>query len=351
MSCEIKAQTIDEYIEMLKESLPQDISDEYENVTLGKNLPDFSDMLDALLSAVKDNISRPIRMLCALLVVIIISAVYHSLSGFLKNEGIAGVFDTVCNICIALSVFYISFESIEYAQDFLSVVGNFSLALSPLLTAVCLASGNVTEATVTGSGLMLFVSVCEKVFSDVLLPITKICLSLSLCSSVSSDFPDMSGIIKFFKSVFKIIISFAMMLFSAVLSYQSFVASAADNLASKTVKFTVGNAIPIVGSSVGEAMRTVAGSLSLLKSTIGGVGVSAVLLLVIPCVVSLLLDRTALALGVAVSRAFGCKKESELLDSVLSVYGHATAVVCCASVMLIFILSLFASTAASMGGV
>ena len=342
---------LESYMDILKESIPNDVKDNFSNLEMGYGLPDFSDIFSFALNEIGVQSLHPIKILCTIIFIEILSSIYHSLSNFLKNKGINNIFETVCSLVIALSILKLSFESLDVTYSFIKKLSDFSLALFPLTSSVCILSGNLTEATVSTSAIILFVGVCDKIMCLVLIPILKIILALSVCSSVNTARFDVGGVIKLLKNVFSTIIGFVMMLFLSVLSYQSIIAGAADNLGVRTVKFTAGSAIPIVGTSVGEALRTVGGSLSLLKSTIGGVGVSVILLLLLPCILSLLLERISLSVGAAISRIFGCKRESELLESILSVYGYTTSLVCVCSIMLIFILSIFSSVSASLGGV
>lgn len=347
----IQAQDLEFYLESLNEIIPNEVKDSYSDLSLGAGLPDFSDICLSLSNEIKARSVRPVKMLFNIIIIVVASSIYHSYSDFLKNKRIQNVFDTLCSLVMSVSVLSISCESLDQAYDFIKRISQFSISLFPLTSSVCILSGNITEATVSSSALLLFVGICDKVMCMFLIPVLKIMLALSVCSSANSLRFDLGGLVKFLKGVFATVIGFAMMLFVAVLSYQSIIAGASDSLGVKTIRFAAGSAIPIIGASLGEALRTVGGSLSLLKSTIGGVGVSVILLLLLPCVLTLLLERMAISVGVTFSRIFGCKRESELLESFLSVYGYTLALVCAGSIMLIFILSVFASTASSIGAI
>jgi stage III sporulation protein AE len=144
---------------------------------------------------------------------------------------------------------------------------------------------------------------------------------------------------------------FIMVLYSAVVAYQNIIGVSSDSLTVRTVRFAVGNSVPVIGASLGEAMRSVAGALSSLKGTVGGVGISVILLLVLPCVLSLLLERSAICAAGSICGVFGLSREAKLLDGVASAYGYASALVVCASVMLIFLLSIVSSVAVNIGAV
>jgi len=350
LSLEVYAEDLDIYLEILKENIPTQVKDSFSDLSIGSELPDLNDIFSFLGKEIGAGSIRPLRMLCTIVSIIIVSAVYHSFSGLLKRKGTRNLFDSLCSLTISLMLLDVSFESIEIAYDFINKLSSFSLSLFPVLSSVCILSGNINEATVSSGAVVLFVGICEKIMCAVLIPILKLIFAVSICSSYNSEMFDLSGITKMLKNIYSTVIGFIMMLFLAVLSYQNIIANAADNIAVRTVRFTAGSAIPIVGASVGEALKTVGGSLSLLKSTIGGAGVSVIIFLLLPCIVSLTIDRITLSAGAAISRILGCKKESMLLESALSVYGYTTSLVCVVSIMMIFILSVFASSASSLGG-
>ena len=348
-SVSASADEVDKYIDMLSQSIPSDFEGYFNNLSEGE-LPSFKDIFGVLVSEIKNTLSRPVKILSSVIFCIIVSSVYHSFEGTLKNGRLGRAFDSVCNLGITLSLVNVSFSSVDMAYSFIAEVSNFSMSLFPILSGVSLLSGNLNEALVTGSGMILFVSICEKVMCEVLIPTVKIMSALCLCSSFDSFAVDLSGVVKFLKGFFSTVLGFCMMIFGSVLSYQTIVASAKDTIGVKTIKFTVGTAIPVVGASVAEALRTIGGALSLLKSTVGGVGVSVVLLLLLPCILCVTFDRLTLSAGAALSRLIGCKREAQLLEQLLSVYGFIIALLCVVSLMLVFILSVFASTASSLGG-
>lgn len=133
--------------------------------------------------------------------------------------------------------------------------------------------------------------------------------------------------------------------FSGVLGVQQMVAAAGDSLGSRTLRFSLANFVPVVGGALSEAYSTVLGCVGLLRSTVGGFGVLAVALIVLPPLVCCLCWQLCLAL---VSSAAGMFRLTALetlsraaagavrvMIAVLAVYAlllivSATVVVFCA---------------------
>ncbi len=350
LTINVYSDDLDKYIEMLDEILPENVKDQYVVSKDEVKLPGFNEILSSVFKEIRSGLLRPMQTFASLLFIITVASLYHCFGSVVTKTKISRIFDCVCNLCITLSFINISFSSIDVAYDFIKQIADLSMSLFPIISGVSIVSGNINEATVMGSGLILFVSICQAVMCNMLVPILKFMCALTICSCFDNSFIDLSGFVKFLKGIFSTVLSFCMMLFGAVLSYQSIVSSAKDSLSIKTIKFTAGSAIPIVGASVGEALKTIGGALSLLKSIVGGVGVSVVLLLLLPCVLILIIDRIALSAGAACSKILGCKREAKYLESMVSVYGFIIALICVCSFMLIFILTIFAATACALGG-
>ena len=86
-------------------------------------------------------------------------------------------------------------------------------------------------------------------------------------------------------------------LLPATLAFQTAISSAADSMTVRTVKYAVGQSVPVVGGAISGALGTLATSLGVMKSTLGGASFLAVLLLLLPPLSELFLCRMMLSLA------------------------------------------------------
>ncbi|MBQ5649775.1 MAG: hypothetical protein IIV03_06525, partial [Clostridia bacterium] len=199
------------------------------------------------------------------------------------------------------------------------------------------------SAAYASSGAYMLTVIIEQIFAEVLLPVCKLLLALSLTSSLSPL--DLSGVIKVIKNVFSTALAFLMMLNSAIYSLGNHIAAANDGLAMRTVRFAAGSFIPVVGGAVGEAMRTVAGSLSVIKAGVGWVCCAAVIFVLLPPIVSILLYRTAIELAGAAARTCSLGTEARLLEGAVAVCNLLAALTAAAAVLFVLGVTLFIKTA------
>ena len=85
----------------------------------------------------------------------------------------------------------------------------------------------------------------------------------------------------------------------------------------------MGSYIPIVGGALSEALTTVKAGLSLVRSTVGGIGIVIILVIVLPPLISLFFTRVSFLLCKSVSDLLDCTEISRVIgeaDSVISVF-------------------------------
>ena len=351
LSVNVSADEYSDYLDDFKLALPDTIKEPYNDLELGAALPGFEQIIAYIGECIGNIVRGPIKMGTSICILLILTSVLRLFSDKVGAGGAVCLFDLAVNVSVSLLL--ISFSSITFDSvfEYVNTLSDFSLSLCPIVVGISIINGNIGESTVIGSGIMLFVSVCEFIVVKFLVPLIKITLALVISSSANNfHFGDPSGFVRFFKSVFTLTLSFCVMCFCSVLSYQTVIASASDSFAQKSVRFTLGAAVPIVGAALGEAVKTVGGALSLLKSTVGAASVSVILLLLLPCIVNLLLSRLTLNFCSAIARMLGCESQAKLLDDIVSICGMCVALVCVVSLMIIFLLSVFAVTSSSIGG-
>ena len=104
-----------------------------------------------------------------------------------------------------------------------------------------------------------------------ILPITLIATSLGIISNLS-DRVQIGKLSKFLKSGITWSLGVIVTIFVSILSLEGGLTSNIDGLAAKGIKSAATTFIPVVGKALGESVDMVIGSTSLLKNSIGIVG-------------------------------------------------------------------------------
>lgn len=97
----------------------------------------------------------------------------------------------------------------------------------------------------------------------------------------------------------------------------------------------VSSFIPVVGGAISDAYTTIKGSLGLLRGGVGSFGIIALVLTVLPTILSIFSVQISVGLGQVAADIFGVKQISAFLKNISSVLSIAMSLVLCFSVMLI----------------
>ena len=329
----------------ISEYIPDEVS---EHITDTESF-DVNFIVKFLLELVALFINPVLKNFALLLGIIVIISAFAQIKTSLASESIAVVFDYVGLLCIALAAYNMIFElwqSVRNVLDGVTVVIN---SMIPVMASLYAAGGNAATAVANNASMTLVMTIMENICYYGLYPILQICFGISLAASVSNTI-NLSGISGFIRNTYIFILSLVMTILSAVMAYQTNLTLSADNVAARTVKFTMGNAIPIVGGAVGEAVRALSGSVVYIKNTVGIFAVFAIIIIILPVLVNLLLNRIGINLVSVIAKIIGCDKESAFLGDVVSLMNYAIAMLTACSVFFIFILTLFIKSAVAYGG-
>ena len=91
--------------------------------------------------------------------------------------------------------------------------------------------------------------------------------------------------------------------------------SRADLLGLRSIRFAVNSVVPVIGSSISEGLLSIQAYSSLIKSSVGVVGIAAVCLVFLPALLEVVIWRIALSVCVIVSDLFGDNSVSSVLNA------------------------------------
>ena len=101
----------------------------------------------------------------------------------------------------------------------------------------------------------------------------------------------------------------------SVLSVKTAVAAKADMLGIRSIRFAVNSVVPVIGSSISEGLLSIQAYSSLIKSSVGIVGIVAVVLVFLPAIVETAVWRISLSFCSVLSDVFGDKSVSSVLNA------------------------------------
>ncbi|MBE6695231.1 MAG: hypothetical protein E7587_02145 [Ruminococcaceae bacterium] len=301
-------------------------------------------LLDAVISCFCGEITSIGSILCTLLALTVFFAVASMIKTGIGNESIGKIVDNALLIASALAVYSLFSSGLTRVYTYIEDIKRFQNGLIPIMTGLYFSGGNTATAISASAGVGAALVMTENLCARTLPVLVKVCFALTLIGAVGAEI-NYSALCRSVRNLYMTLLSFFTMILSISMSFGQALASSADSVAARTVKFAIGNMIPIVGSTVNSAYGTLASSLSLIKSTLGASSIVALLLLTLPVIIYLLLLRLSLNICASVSDMLGCAKIGKLYTDFRTVYDLALAAVIFCTLVFIIIISLFVKCA------
>lgn len=305
----------------------------------------FEDFMQEILDGLQGQLYAPLQMFGLLIGIILLSALANCL--YSQKKGISRIYDIISVMCAGGTVIAPMTEIFLYSAQILEKTADFMLAFSSIFGAILGINGNLTASAGYQGAIVILCSIALEISVKLLFPFLTMSLAMGLVDAVNPEIA-LSGMIQLLRKVTVWILGFLMALFLGFLSVQSIVSSSADKLSTKAIKYTISGFVPFVGGAVSDAYSAVLGSMDLLKSATGMIGILAVLALLFPVLTQLFLYKTVAAGATAIAELFSVPGLAGLfrnLESVLSV-GFSISV----SFSVMFIVSTGIMTALGNGG-
>ncbi len=330
----------DEY-EAVLDALPSELREKVESE--GVSAYSFEYFKNIAKDALKNAAAPSLKIFSVLLGIVILSCTFNMFAATVGGGGVEKVFSMCICLCSSLALWEVQKGIFDVVQSLLNTLNSTMLAITPVMEAVYITSGNISTAAVSATGVNLMISLGESVFAKVLYPGAVICFFLASCASVTNN-----GGIAFMSKTLKGIICgvlIAMMtLMSFVLALQTTAAAAADSFTQRTIRFAIGSYLPIVGGTVSESFSVISSSLNVIKEMSGAGGIAILLIAFIPPLLMLVLNRFSLGAAAAVAGMLGAQREQNLLSECGSVCTLMIAVCTAGAVMYTVAIGIFCRT-------
>lgn len=273
-----------------------------------------------------DRLTEPVRLLAALCGIVLLSALAKSAGDGSGN--MSGVFSAVGVLAGAGMTAAAVSDALTHTLNVLQAASEFMLVFVPLYAGVIAVMGKAAAASAVNTVTLGAAQLFSQLAVNLLAPVCGTVMGLSVTGAVHPEL-NISKLAELIKKASVWGLSLLMTVFMSILSAQTFVNNAADSVLIRTAKFAVSNGVPIVGGTISDAVNTVSASLSLLHSGIGTYGIVAVVVMILPPLMTVVLYRLALSAAEAVGGVFGIKELEELFRAAGWVMSIIMAVIVC----------------------
>lgn len=269
-------------------------------------LVDFSlnDILDSLKETLKGNAKTPLEACIMVLIFIILSTFFKNMRSALDDGEMGSTFSTVSALVISALLAVKMKNTISISCASISVCANFIYAFIPTFCVIVATSGNTVAAFSTNTMLLSLSQVLNFISKNIFVPLSNCFLAVSICSGIRSEL-NLKSVLAFMKRYITTGISLCAAGFVSVLSIKTAVAARADMLGLRSIRFAINSVVPVIGSAISEGLLSIQSYSSLIRSSVGVVGIIAVALVFMPAIIEVALWRFFLGLSNLISEVFG----------------------------------------------
>ena len=314
----------EEYLENYDFSFLEDLgSDTYDLLDeLGLTTFDYntlvnfsiSDFTNSVKDILKGAAQTPLEACIVILVFIIISSFFQNLKSTMIDSEMSTLFSTVSALIIAVVLAIKMKTTISLACSSIAICADFIYAFIPVFCVIVATSGNTVAAFSTNTLLLSLAQTLNYISKNIFVPLTNCFLSIGICAGLRSEL-NLKSLLAFMKKYITTCISVCAAAFVSVLSIKTAVAARADAIGLRSIRFAINSVVPVIGSAISEGLLSIQSYSSLIRSSVGVVGIIAVVLVFLPAIIEVVFWRFFLLLSSIISDVFGDKSVTLVLKA------------------------------------
>ena len=287
-----------------------------------------SDVIKHIFESFTAALRSPLIMLGKITAATMLCVLVRSMSA----EGtVDKVFTLICVLTTVLVISDTVTDSLYSVKTSMKQMNRFMMSYIPIFSSVATAGGSAAAGADT-----------------ILVPFLSAVLAVTLVSAINPSL-DLGSLAESVKKLVIWVLGIVMTLFTGLLSIQSFAGAAADNLSARAVKFAASSFIPVIGGSVSEAYSAVKGSIGVIRTSVGVIGVIIMSVIVAKPLLTLLAVKLAVWIGATINDIFGISNSGGLLKSINSVLSIGVSILAAYSIMFVISTSVVIMTAMNTG--
>lgn len=327
-------------VELMNELDPVSYIQSY--IENGEGNLSVSTVISAVVSLFFKEVKTVLSLAFSIVVIGIICSLFKNLQSSFSSEGISQIAFFACYAILIILLSKTFIISLSLAKDVIVQIATFMDKVLPLLAALLIASGGLTQAATMDPIILGATILIPKIYLNIIIPLILITFVLQFANNISTE-PKLSNLCGLIKKSTVWIQGFIITVFIGVLTIRGISSSTIDAVTLKTTKFTIDNFIPIVGKSLSDAISSVAGYSLIIKNAIGSIGLIVIILIIIYPIIKIVLSSLIFKLSAALLEPITDKR----ITSSIAVAGESLILimscVLCVSLMFFVLIAIMIS--------
>lgn len=276
------------YSEHLQNAAPEfDFDAMVEGIANGANVFQPQTLLSRFFRLFLNELYQNIHILLSLIVLAIVCAILTNLQGSFGQKGVGEVAFLACYILFLGLLVKGFYTCTDMARSVIADQVVFLKAAVPTYIGLLMSTGGVTTAAGLEPVFLYCVQLIGSLMEKIMLPMVFWMSVLHMVNHLSDKF-HVTRLVEFVKQVMVWTLGALLTFFVGILSLSGFSTSIIDGVGIKTMKYAVGNFVPVVGGLLSDSMDTVLSSTLVLKNALGVTGVVVMLLICLAPILKML---------------------------------------------------------------
>lgn len=247
-------------------------------ITSGAAVFDFHSVLVWFLRFFSIELYKNVKIMLAVIFIAIISGIINNLQTSFNSKTISETaFLSIFAVTMGMLVSGLT-ECFDLALEAVSDQVLFMKSSLPVYMALVTSSGNPTAAIGMEPVFLYFIQLIGSLMEKIILPLIYWISILNMVNCLTEKF-GITKLIDFIKQITRWGLGILMTFFVSILGMSGVTATITNNLGVKTMKYAVGNFVPVVGGLLSDSIDTVLASATVLKRAIGTAGVITIVLM------------------------------------------------------------------------
>lgn len=273
------------------------------NGNLGVN---YNDYLSELLSVLFSKVTSLIPAFSQVVAIAILCSVSSGAEGGVIGKTTANVIRLACVSLIMLILSSMLFGIFSSAVTCVRNIKRQVEIITPILVTLTILTGGTDAAAIYQPSALFLSGGAIEIVCGFIFPATIAAIVLDFTSKINPEI-SFSGVSALIKSVMKWVIGITVAIFGLFITVQSSASSLFNGIFFKVTKYLVGNSVPIVGNFLSAGVDMVVMSGTIVRSSLGIMGVVMLLSEVMQPIIMLASYSIMLKITAAIAQPLGEK--------------------------------------------
>ena len=292
----------------------------------------YSGYIGQLLSVLFSDVLSLIPAFAQITALTVLCAIVNSAEGGIMSASTARAVRIACYALIITLLVAMLGGVVGYAKDSIETIRAQTEVVTPILVTLTVLTGGSGSGAIFQPAALFISGGAMSIVGEIIFPASAAVMVINFISKLAPDL-SFSDTAKLIKSVLKWVIGITLAVFSIFITVQSASASLFDGIFFKATKYLVGSSVPIVGNFLSAGVDMVVAAGSVIKSSVGIVGIVLLIAEVAPPILLLAAFSLMLKLICAVARPIGENTLSSLYSDLASDCEYFIAGMCTVAFM------------------